>query len=130
MRIAEFRACLRTFERHVEHAARRHGLTPQRFLLLLQIEGAPDARQSLGVAEAADRLKLSANGVTELVIRAEDAGLVTRAPSPADARAVELRLTACGRERLHGVLVDIEAYRDELREAFERLSERFEQTND
>ena len=130
IRIAEFRACMRIFDRHVEQAARRNRLTPQRFLLLLQIEGAPESRQSVGIGELAERLQLSPNSVTELVTRAEEAGLVARAPSPDDARAVQLRLTRTGRQRLHGVLVEIEGYRDELRAAFEALSERFELTND
>ena len=39
---AELRASLRRFMRRSEEVAARHGLTPQRHLLLLMIKGAPD----------------------------------------------------------------------------------------
>jgi DNA-binding MarR family transcriptional regulator len=95
-RIAEFRAALRRFERHVEQVARRHGLTPQRFSLLLQIEGTAG---DLRVGELAERMQLTPNTVTELIIRAEEAQLVRRASSAADARVVHLETTAEGRRR-------------------------------
>ncbi len=125
-RIADFRVALRVFERHVEQAVRRHGLTPQRFFLLLQIEGASVRGEAVGVGEVAARLQLSANSVTELIRRAEDAGLVSRRQSRSDARVVHVRLTARGRRQLHAALRESERYRGELREAFDRLIERFE----
>jgi DNA-binding MarR family transcriptional regulator len=129
VRIAEFRAALRRFERHVEQAARRHRLTPQRFLLLLQIEGTRHGVERPGVGEIADRLQLRPNGVTELIDRAVAAGLVIRQPSSDDARVVHLDLTAEGRRRLGGTLVEADAYREELRLAFEGLAERFEEAS-
>jgi DNA-binding MarR family transcriptional regulator len=125
-RTADFRVALRIFERHVEQAARRHGLTPQRFFLLLQIEGASAGGRSVGIGEIADRLQLSANGVTELVARAADAGLVTRNQSPEDARAVHVLLTPEGRSRLEDVVLETDRYRNDLRHAFDSLIERFE----
>jgi DNA-binding MarR family transcriptional regulator len=127
VRIAEFRAALRLFDRHVEQAARRHGLTPQRFLLLLQIEGTRDGAERPGVGEIADRLQLSPNGVTELIDRAVRAGLVVRKQSAEDARVVHPDVTDEGRRRLHATLLEAEAYRRELRVAFDRLAERFEE---
>jgi DNA-binding MarR family transcriptional regulator len=124
-RIAEFRAALRRFERHVEQAGRRQGLTPQRFLLLLQIEGAAGR---LRVGELAERMQLTPNTVTELIIRAEDAQLVRRSSSAEDARVVHLETTAEGRRRLQATLVEAESYRAELREAFDHLAERFERS--
>ena len=41
-RVAEFRAALRRFLRTTERNAQAAGLTPQRYLLLLMIKGAPD----------------------------------------------------------------------------------------
>ena len=41
-RVAEFRSALRRFLRITERNARSAGLTPQRYLLLLMIKGAPD----------------------------------------------------------------------------------------
>jgi DNA-binding MarR family transcriptional regulator len=124
-RIAEFRAALRRFERHVEQVARRHGLTPQRFSLLLQIEGAAG---DLRVGELAERMQLTPNTVTELIIRAEEARLVRRASSAADARVVHLETTAEGRRRLYDTLAEAEGYRAELRKAFDHLAEQFERS--
>lgn len=126
-RIAEFRAALRRFERHVEQAARRHGLTPQRYSLLLQIEGAPG---DLRVGELAERMQLTPNTVTELIIRAEEAQLVRRASSAVDGRVVHLETTAEGRRRLYAALADSESYRAVLREAFDHLAEQFERSTE
>jgi DNA-binding MarR family transcriptional regulator len=126
-RIADFRAALRRFERHVERAARRQGLTPQRFLLLLQIEGAAG---DLRVGELAERMQLTPNTVTELIIRAEEARLVRRASSAADARVVNLETTAEGRRRLYATLAEADGYRKELREAFDHLAEQFERSTE
>jgi len=128
VRIADFRAAMRLFDRRVEQTARRHGLTPQRFLLLLQIEGTSHGDGRPGVGEIAERLQLSPNGVTELIDRAVAAGLVVREPSAGDARVVHLAATAEGRRRLEAALLEADAYREELRRAFERLAERFEQS--
>ena len=45
----------------------------------------------------ADRLQLAQSSVTELVSRAQHAGLLERTPSSADARVVHLRLSAQGK---------------------------------
>ena len=55
IQIAEFRSRLRAFLRHNEQVARRCGLTPQRYELLLAIKGAPDGAQRLSVTELAQR---------------------------------------------------------------------------
>ena len=44
--VAEFRAALRRFLRRTERIARQSGLTPQRYLLLLMVKGAPTAASS------------------------------------------------------------------------------------
>src|SRR5919204_3727685 len=86
MRGAEFRAALRRFLRGSERAARASGLTPQRHLLLVMIKGAPDGSERSTVTELAERLQLAQSTVTELVGRAEEAGLVVREPSGLDGR--------------------------------------------
>ena len=91
--VAEFRAALRRFLRRSEQTARRSGLTPQRHLLLLMIKGAPDGTEQSTVTELSDRLQLAQSTVTELVRRAEEAGLLARAQSATDARVAHLRLT-------------------------------------
>jgi DNA-binding MarR family transcriptional regulator len=125
IRIASFRCELRAFLRHSEQVARRWELTPQRYLLLLTIKGAPDWSEHLTVSEIAERLALSLNTVTGLCDRAEEAGLVRREDSPSDLRLVYLRLTEEGDRRLRGALLETERYRDELVHAFSGLSESF-----
>src|ERR687886_1382719 len=100
MRAAEFRAALRQFLRRSERIARSSGLTPQRYLLLLMIKGAPDGSEQSTVTELAERLQLAQSTVTELVSRAEEAGLIEREQSQTDARVAHLRLTPEGERRL------------------------------
>src|SRR5919198_2599744 len=90
VRVAEFRAALRAFLRKSERNARSSGLTPQRYLLLLMIKGAPGGHERSTVTELAERLQLAQSTVTELVRRAEDSGLITRAPSRDDGRVAHL----------------------------------------
>jgi DNA-binding MarR family transcriptional regulator len=123
--IAEFRAKLRAFLLHNEKVARRFGLTPQRFQLLLAIKGAPDGSERLSVTDLAGRLGLSRNTVTELCARAEQIGLVVRQPAQHDLRVVYLRVTAKGNKLLFAALRENDAYRQELLRAFDELSESF-----
>jgi DNA-binding MarR family transcriptional regulator len=95
---AELRASLRKFLRGSERVAREEGLTPSRYLLLLMIQSADHGRST--VTELADRMQLTQSTVTELVTRAESAGLVTRSQSEDDARVFWLELTDEGRSRL------------------------------
>lgn len=118
LRVAEFRSALRRFLRRSEQAARRFGLTPQRYLLLLMIKGAPSGDQLSTVTELSDRLQLAQSTVTELVGRAEDAGLVARQTSANDGRVALLRLTDEGERRLDRVFDELEADRQQLLETF------------
>src|SRR5437870_13665450 len=118
MRGAEFRSALRGFLRRSERVARASGLTPQRYLLLLMIKGAPDRSERSTVTELAERLQLAQSTVTELVSRAEEVGLVGREASASDGRVAHLRLTAEGEKRLERAFTDLAAERRELREAF------------
>jgi DNA-binding MarR family transcriptional regulator len=120
--VAEFRAALRAFLRQSERIARRSGLTPQRYLLLLMIKGAPDGSEQSTVTELARRLQLAQSTVTELVSRAEEAGLVARAQSGMDGRVAHLRLTGEGERRLRACLTTLETERRQLREAVDFLT--------
>src|SRR5919198_41930 len=122
-RVAEFRAALRRFLRTSEQNARASGLTPQRYLLLLMIKGAPDGSEQSTVTELAERLQLAQSTVTELVSRAEEVGLVEREPSPADGRVAHLRLTAEGERRLARSFATMAAEREQLRAVFAHLDE-------
>lgn len=125
IRIAEFRANLRVFLRHNERACRQFNLTPQRYLLLLAIKGAPDGSERMSFTDVAQRLQLSRNTVTELCARAEEAGLLAREPSETDLRVVYLRVTKEGERRLYATIRATDGHRDAFLAAFEDLTETF-----
>ena len=101
--------------------ARQSGLTPQRYLLLLMVKGAPNGSEQSTVTELAERLQLAQSTVTELVSRAEDAGLIEREQSQNDARVAHLRLTHEGQRRLELAFTELGTERAQLREAIEHL---------
>ena len=119
--VAEFRAALRTFLRHSERVARKSGLTPQRYLLLLMVKGAPGGDERSTVTELSQRLQLAQSTVTELVSRAETAGLLAREQSPSDARVAHLRLTAEGERRLELAFTALATERSQLREVIAEI---------
>jgi len=119
--LAGLRSALRVFMRQTEQTARRSGLTPQRHLLLLMIKGAPDGSERSTVTELSERLQLAQSTVTELVRRAEDAGLLEREQSESDGRVVYLRLTPEGERRLERVDEKLTVERARLRETIAGL---------
>jgi DNA-binding MarR family transcriptional regulator len=119
--VAEFRAALRQFLRRTERIARDSGLTPQRYLLLLMVKGAADGSERSTVTALAERLQLAQSTVTELVSRAEEAGLLGREQSTKDARVAHLRLTEEGEQRLTRAFTTLAAERANLRDAFSHL---------
>lgn len=119
--VAEFRAGLRRFLRRTERIARQSGLTPQRYLLLLMVKGAPDGSEQSTVTELSERLQLAQSTVTELVSRAEETGLIEREQSQADARVAHLRLTEEGERRLMLAFTGLATERSNLRNAFTHL---------
>jgi len=119
--VAEFRSALRMFLRRSERIARKSGLTPQRYLLLLMVKGAPNGEERSTVTELAQRLQLAQSTVTELVSRAEDAGLIAREQSPTDARVAHLRLTSEGERRLELAFTALSTERAQLRAAIAEL---------
>jgi DNA-binding MarR family transcriptional regulator len=111
---AELRAALRHFLRESERVAMRYGLTPQRYLLLLMIKGAPDRSERSTVTELSRRLQLAQHTVTELVGRTVRAGLIRRTASSEDRRVVYLSLTAKGERKLADSFRDLEGERRAL----------------
>lgn len=112
---ARLRSALREFLRRGEAIARAAGLTPQRYLLMLMVEGAPDGSRQATVSDLAARLALAQSTVTELIDRTEAAGLVTRVASETDGRVVYVRLTPEGARRLAPAVVGLRAERASLR---------------
>jgi DNA-binding MarR family transcriptional regulator len=119
--VADFRAALRQFLRRTERIARQSGLTPQRYLLLLMVKGAPDGSEQSTVTELSERLQLAQSTVTELVSRAEESGLIEREQSHTDARVAHLRLTDEGERRLLLAFTGLATERSNLRNAFAHL---------
>ena len=119
--VADFRSALRKFFRRSELIADSCGLTPQRYLLLLMIKGAPDGGGRSTVTELADRLQLAQSTVTELVARSVDAGLIAREGSASDGRVTYLQLTEEGERRLACSFSGLETERDALYEAVGNL---------
>ena len=116
---AEFRAELRRFLRRSEDCSRRFGITPRQHLLLLQIAGADGG--STTVSDLVGSLSLTQSAVTELVQRAQLAGLVERTPSEEDGRVVYLSLTPLGEEKLAAVHAALGTERTHLRRAIDAL---------
>ena len=125
MLAAEFRAALRDFLSQGERACRTWNLTTQRYLLLLFVKGARDGNGRPSMSELRDRLKVSPNTVTDLVTRAEAAGLVAREPGDRDLRFVHVTLTQQGEELLAGAFAETDDVRRELADSFDVLTEAF-----
>jgi DNA-binding MarR family transcriptional regulator len=122
-RAAEFRSALRRFERQSDRIARASGLTPRWYLVLLLIKGAPNGRERSTVTELAERLHLAQSTVTELVARAEEAGLLRRDASLRDGRVAHISLTAEGESRFARAFRSLAAERRALRDAIGRLAD-------
>lgn len=84
------------------------------------IKGALDGSEQATTSELAERLQLAQSTVTELVARAEAAGLLEREPSGTDGRVVHLRLTEEGDRRLAAT---VSALREDRRHLVAVLAE-------
>lgn len=120
--IARFRAALRGFEHAAEEAARAAGLTPQRYLLLLTVKGAPTGEERATINEVAERLRLAPHTVTGGVSRAEESGLVVREACDVDRRRTWIRLTPEGERRLAWAVAALEDQRDDLLAALDDVA--------
>ena len=69
------------------------------------------------------RLQLAQSTVTELVGRAERAGLIERERSERDLRVAHLRLTEEGERRLAQSVLGLEQERNELRRRLDELGD-------
>jgi DNA-binding MarR family transcriptional regulator len=125
IQVAEFRAALLHFLRESERVTARHGLTPQRYVLLLMIKGASDGSERSTVTELSQRMQLAQHTVTELVGRTVRAGLISRSASADDRRVVHLSLTLKGESSLARSFTDLEAERRALRALTARTIRKF-----
>jgi DNA-binding MarR family transcriptional regulator len=115
LRAGELRAGLQQFVRQTEVVARKHGLTTERYQLLLFVKLAETKGGGATVGRLADALHLANSTVTQLVRRAEDLRLLRRELSDRDARVRYLRLTEEGRRRLAGAVAELGEERERLR---------------
>ena len=111
---AALRAGLRQFSQASERALQQHGLTPERYELLLAIKSTDHDAEGATVSELADVLGVAQSSVTQLVRRVEDAGLLRREVSPNDARVRYLRLTKQGERQLAKAVAALHQERERL----------------
>lgn len=105
VKLAQFRAQVRSFLHFSETRARAAGLTPQQHQMLLAIKGTPD-REWATPGEIAAALQVGHNAAVGLVTRAETAELVSRSPHPEDGRSVCVSLTPRGEDLLHALTLE------------------------
>jgi DNA-binding MarR family transcriptional regulator len=113
-RAAAFRTALRQFLARTNEVAASAGLTSQRYDLLLAIKTGNGETST--VSELVKRLSLPQPAVTELVRRAEEAGLLERSTGE-DRRVSWLRLTPTADGRLMQAFVALRAERRQLADA-------------
>jgi DNA-binding MarR family transcriptional regulator len=120
---AAFRSELRRFLSRSDALAAEAGLTAQRYDLLLQLKAAPEGHST--VTELGRRLHLRQTAVTELVKRAEEAGLVSRRRSDTDRRVFLLELTPEGDARVTRVFNALRRDRAAFARSFEAVDLQF-----
>src|SRR3954465_3369575 len=97
------------------------GVPPRRPLLLLMVKGAPGGVEFSTVSELCGRLQLAQSTVTELVQRAEEAGLVRKDPAKDDGRVGHLTLTPDGERKLAQVHNELRPEREALAHVLRQL---------
>ena len=105
-RAADLRLALRRFHAATDRVVRSTGLTSRQYLLLLVIESSPP-RSAMRIGDLAEALNLVPSSMTELLDRAESAGLVERVASADDGRVTHVRSTAEGRLRLRNAFREL-----------------------
>jgi DNA-binding MarR family transcriptional regulator len=93
--LAEFRYRIRIFLTGSEEAARKAGLEPQQYALMLALRGLPVGLEP-SIRELAERMQLRHHSVVELVDRLERRQFLRRERSRNDRRQVILHLTNRG----------------------------------
>ena len=100
--LAELRYRIRLFLREGDPAARRLGLAPQQYLLLLAVRGLPEGAEAT-IQTLAERLALKHNSTVELIDRMESRGYVQRSRNRDDRRCVLVSLLPRGKKLLEQV---------------------------
>jgi DNA-binding MarR family transcriptional regulator len=103
------RLVLREIDRRIDG---EHRIGVNEFDVLITLDNAPG--RQLRMTDLADAVMLSSGGLTRLVGRLEERGLVARRQDPDDARSFRATLTAAGAKRLAEARVTHDAVIAEL----------------
>jgi DNA-binding MarR family transcriptional regulator len=111
---ATLRAAVRRFHKESARILHRHGLTAERYELLLAIKARTQDSLQPTTAELSDDLQLAQSSVTQLTRRAKDAGLLSRRVSSTDGRVRYLALTDTGAAKLAAAASELGPERQRL----------------
>jgi DNA-binding MarR family transcriptional regulator len=125
--LAALRYRIRLFLCEGDAAARRAGLEPQQYLLLLAVRGLPEGAEA-NIQTLAERLRLKHNSTVELINRLEVGMYVRRYQSRNDRRCVLVKLLPRGEKLVERVarqrLTELRAEGVALANALDALLER------
>ncbi|MBF6599521.1 MAG: winged helix-turn-helix transcriptional regulator [Dehalococcoidia bacterium] len=97
--LAEFRVQIRRYLHFSEDLARRSGVEPAQYQLMLAVKGMPEGRVPT-ISYLCEALQIRHHSAVELVNRTEARGFVARFREAADRRLVLVRLTDSGEQLL------------------------------
>src|SRR6202521_1340717 len=100
--LAALRYRIRLFLSEGDAAARREGLEPQQYLLLLAVRGLPEGAKAT-IQALAQRLMLKHNSTVELIDRLETHGYLRRSQSREDRRRILVELLPRGKQLVERV---------------------------
>lgn len=125
--LAALRYRIRLFLSEGDAAARREGLEPQQYLLLLAVRGLPEGTKAT-IQVLAERLMLKHNSTVELIDRLETHGYLRRSQSREDRRCVLVKLLPRGEKLVERVarerLTELRAGGEALSDALDTLLRR------
>ena len=125
--LAALRYRIRLFLSEGDATARREGLEPQQYLLLLAVRGLPEGTKAT-IQVLAERLMLKHNSTVELIDRLETHGYVRRSHSREDRRCVLVKLLPRGKQLVERVarerLTELRAGGEALSHALDALLRR------
>jgi DNA-binding MarR family transcriptional regulator len=101
--LAQLRYLIRHFLQEGDGTARKAGLEPQQYLMLLTIRGLPEGERPT-VRTLAERLALRHHSAVELIDRLAMHGFVKRSRDLEDRRQVQVALTPKGEKTLERVV--------------------------
>jgi len=122
--LAALRYRIRLFLSEGDAAARRAGLEPQQYLLLLAVRGLPEGAKAT-IQVLAQRLMLKHNSTVELIDRLEMHGYLRRSQSRQDRRCILVKLLPRGKQLVERVarerLTELRGGGDALSDALDTL---------